>query len=107
MQSPSLPRGRERSPDEEVKEVTQPEVVAGKRLVGPLNISDEEWREYEWFYGDEPRLYRIDNPVLLFYRIGGATHRVVDTHGVTHCVPAVGHMGCVLRWFAPKRPVAF
>lgn len=74
------------------------------------NIDDEKWREYEW---DEVRqdkggnltrtgmriTYRIDNPVLLFIRPGGTTHRVVDGHGIAHCVPSVGIMGCVLRWF--------
>jgi hypothetical protein len=79
--------------------MTQPPVVAGKSLVGPLPLSDEEWREYEWI--DElgrVRSYRIAYPKALFYRTGGATHRVVDTSGVTHCIPAPGQLGCVLRW---------
>jgi len=59
------------------------------------DLSDEMWREYDW----GGRVYRINAPQLLvFRRDGGTTHRVVDSEGVIHCVPAVGHMGCVLRW---------
>lgn len=54
----------------------------------------EKWREYD-FGG---RTYRIDNPVTLFFRKAGTTHRVVDSNGIVHCVPAPGHFGCVLRW---------
>lgn len=67
------------------------------------DLSDELWREYD-FGG---RVYRIDNPVSLY--VGKTTHRVVDAKGLVHCVPTVGHLGCVLRW-QPKdagRPVAF
>jgi hypothetical protein len=65
----------------------------------------EAWREYD-FGG---RVYRIDAPVTLFYREGGTTHRVVDAAGVTHCVPAPGHQGCVLRWLSKDAgcPVVF
>ena len=59
-----------------------------------FDISTEEWREYDW--GD--RIYRIDKPQKLFIRLGGSTHRVVDSQGITHCIPSVGVMGCVLRW---------
>jgi hypothetical protein len=58
------------------------------------NISNELWREYD-FGG---RVYRIDNPVTLYTRPGGTTHRVVTADKVTHCVPAPGVNGCVLRW---------
>lgn len=58
------------------------------------DISCEMWREYD-FGG---RIYRIDAPLQLFMRIGGTTHRVVDSNGVVHCVPAPGKEGCVLRW---------
>lgn len=77
-------------------------------LVGPLDLTDEEYREYEWYHHDspQPRCYRIDNPKALYYRVGGATHRIVDSNGVTHCVPAPGVMGCVLRWKADPE-VAF
>lgn len=44
------------------------------------------------------RVYRIGNPVELYTRPGGTTHRVVDSAGVVHCVPAPGIFGCVLRW---------
>lgn len=59
-----------------------------------LDISAELWREYDW----DGRIYRIDNPVTLYIRPGGTTHRVVDASGVAHCIPSVGEHGCVLRW---------
>lgn len=58
------------------------------------DVTTEEYREYD-FGG---RVYRINRPVSLFYRIGGSTHRVVDADGVAHCVPAPGVGDCVLRW---------
>lgn len=60
------------------------------------DISSEEWREYE-FGG---RTYRIVAPRELWSRPGGTTHRVVDAAGITHCIPAPGVNGCVLRWKA-------
>jgi hypothetical protein len=74
------------------------------------SIDSELWREYEW---DEIRMdtegnmcrtgarvtYRIEAPKLLFIRPGGSTHRIVDDKNVAHCVPAVGLLGCVIRWF--------
>jgi hypothetical protein len=66
----------------------------------PRDISTESWREYDF----EGRVYRIEQPKQLF--IGSTTHRVVDAAGVTHCVPAPGHQGCVLRWEATP-PVSF
>lgn len=65
-----------------------------------FDISHELWREYEWDSRSVP--YRINNPVSLFLRPGGTTHRVVDSEGIVHCVPSVGIMGCVLRWKNPK-----
>ena len=66
------------------------------------DLSDEEWREYEWNYymGDimHSRIYRIEKPKYVFWRDGGTTHRVVDNDGVAHCIPAPGQMGCALRW---------
>ena len=53
------------------------------------DISKELWREYDW----PARFsfpYRIENPVKLFIRPGGSTHRVVDSEGIVHCVPSVG-----------------
>jgi hypothetical protein len=58
------------------------------------NITTELWREYD-FGG---RVYRIETPATLFYRIGGTTHRIVDSLGIAHCIPAPGINGCVLRW---------
>lgn len=58
------------------------------------DITTEEWREYDF----EGRVYRIDNPHTLFTRPKGTTHRVVDSTGQVHCVPAPGEHGCVLRW---------
>lgn len=58
------------------------------------DLTVEEWREYD-FGG---RVYRINNPVSLFTRPGGTTHRVVDVAGIAHCMPAPGQYGCVLRW---------
>lgn len=57
----------------------------------------EEWREYD-FGG---RTYRIEKPVSVRFRIGGTTHRVTDSVGIVHCVPAPGVEGCVLRWKGP------
>jgi hypothetical protein len=58
------------------------------------DISTEAYREYD--FGE--RVYRITNPVKLFFRKGGSTHRVVDSDGVVHCLPGPGYCGCVLRW---------
>jgi len=67
------------------------------------DISKELWREYD-FNG---RVYRIDNPKLLF--IGSGAHRVLDATGVVHCAPAPGHEGCVVRWMPrdASEPVQF
>lgn len=69
------------------------------------DISTEVWREYE-FGG---KVYRINSPKLLYWRQGGTTHRVVDSDGIVHCVPAPGNNGCVLRWFCGegKPPIQF
>lgn len=69
------------------------------------DLTDEAYREYD-FGG---RVYRIENPVTLYFRPGGTTHRVLDAAGVVHCVPAPGVNGTVLRWFVKdgKAPVAF
>lgn len=69
------------------------------------DISHELWREYDFC----DRVYRINNPKELYYRPGGTTHRVTDGDGVSHCVPAPGFYGCVLRWKNPPdmAPVQF
>ncbi len=80
--------------------VPRPELTAG-------DLSDEAWREYTFPDGT---CYRIDNPVTLYTRPGGTTHRVVDAGGYVHCVAFPGlHGSTVLRW-RPKKadsPVAF
>lgn len=82
-----------------------------------FDLSCEQYREYD-FGG---RIYRINNPktLVIFYRpdsdrgaghsIQGDTHRVVDTDGITHCVPRPGIDGCVLRWIDRdnEEPVKF
>ena len=69
------------------------------------SLGTEEWREYD-FGG---RTYRIDQPVRLYYREGGTTHRVLDQYGVVHCIPAPGTGDCILRWKSNdgEEPVAF
>ena len=57
------------------------------------DLSAEAWREYD----TGKRVYRIDNPVKLFMRPGGSTHRVLDSNGVVHCVIAPS-AECILRW---------
>ena len=69
------------------------------------DLSSEKYREYDF----EGRVYRIDNPKTLYYKRLGSTHRVLDSEGVVHCIPAPGCHGCVLRWESkdPKKPVQF
>lgn len=69
----------------------------------PKDVSAEAWREYD-FAG---RVYRIDDPVALI--IGKTTHRIIDSNGIVHLVPAPGHCGCALRWLPrdSAKPVQF
>lgn len=60
------------------------------------DLSDESYREYDIPGRSEP--YRIENPVCLYQREGGSTHRVLASDGIVHCLPAPGVKGCVLRW---------
>lgn len=74
--------------------------VAGLKL---SDISCELYREY--VIDGTP--YRIAEPVGLYIREGGTTHRVVDSLGITHCVPFPAAK-TVLRWknragFAPVK----
>ena len=71
-----------------------------------FDISHEIWREYDMAGG---RVYCIDHPQTLYLRPGGTTHRVVDSDGVAHCLPAPGVLDCVLRWknAKDKPPVEF
>lgn len=71
------------------------------------DLTDELWREYMWEGRKEP--VRIMEPVELVTRVGGTTHRVVDSKGEVTCVPTVGERGCFLKW-KPKEgfnPVQF
>lgn len=54
----------------------------------------EEWREYV-FNGS---VYRIEKPVAVYFRDGGSTHRVEDSDGVFHIVPAPGNGDAVIRF---------
>lgn len=70
------------------------------------DLRDEEYREYVLESG---KVYRIVAPQTLWVRMGGNTHRVLDSEGVVHCVPGPGYRNAVLRW-KPKSgtdPVAF
>lgn len=65
-------------------------------LIGPLNLSSEAWREYRYENG---YVYCIEDPVALYRREGGTTHRVVTRSGVVHCVPCgKDHPNTVIRW---------
>lgn len=67
-------------------------------LVGPKDLSVELYREY---IDPKGNVYRISDPVALYYREGGSTHRVVDREGVTHCVAfpsGYGGAQITLRW---------
>lgn len=68
------------------------------------DISCERYREYD--FGD--RVYRIENPIGLYLRAGGTTHRIVDKDGTSHCAPFPGKH-TVIRWvnWDLTRPVNF
>jgi hypothetical protein len=72
------------------------------------DIYNESWREYEWESEFGVRTVRIENPITLYFRPNGSTHRVWDGN-VVYCIPAPGRMGCVLKWSPkdPTRPVEF
>lgn len=59
------------------------------------DISSEAVRQYE---AAGVGAYTIENPVGLYTRDGGTTHRVVDSNGVVHCVPFPNEGRTVLRW---------
>lgn len=63
------------------------------------DLTCEHYREYE-FAG---KTYRISDPVAGYFRRGATTHKILDSQDVVHCVPAPGHLGCVLRW-SPRDP---
>jgi len=101
---PALTRSTERAKAKMtvVNECAKHEGRSGD-LLGPYDLTDEAWREYQ--FGDIA--YRIYDPVSLYFRKSGSTHRVVDVEGVTHCVPAPGFNNCVLRWKSPGTGVSF
>ena len=74
------------------------EALTSKPACSKLTESDlsaEAWREYFMLHNNS--VYRIENPVKLYMRPGGTTHRVLDSKGIVHCVIAPGPE-CVLRW---------
>lgn len=78
------------------------------------DISKEAWREYVWKKDGIQHVYRIESPktlVLKKYPDGrpGSTHRVIDFSDVVHIVPAIGQLGCVVRYMPenPEEPVQF
>jgi len=87
------------------------EKASDHKLKGPLDLSNELWRSYEWIADDAGhlRVHTVQTPMKLWYREGSTTHRVQDDMGIVHCVPAPGVMGCVLRWKGKKDsdPVQF
>lgn len=64
------------------------------------DISKELYRTYKWIDPISGNMieHRINKPITLFYASGHTTHRVVDSVGIVHCIPAVGYFGCVLYW---------
>lgn len=74
-----------------------------KKELTQHNLTTEAWREYDFVdrFSGVRRIYRIENPILLYIYEGCTTHRVVDEQGIVHCVPAIGCCQCVLRW-SPK-----
>lgn len=72
-----------------------------------FDITCELWRSYD-IPGRDGR-YTISNPQKLFIREGGTTHRVLDSEGIVHCVPAPGNCGCILTWKNkdPEKPCNF
>ena len=72
-------------------------------------LTEVLWREYE-FDGTNGRVtYRIEQPWAFYWAPGHSTHRVVDSEGVVHIVPAPGSEGCVVRYKKPEnvKPVEF
>lgn len=100
-----LPRGRSSNYTGPAAESVRPNMSSELKT---LDITCEEWREYEFGPADFRTTYRITAPVSFAFRDGGTTHRVVDSTGVVHCVPIPGREGCVLRWKSKDtmKPVA-
>ena len=68
-----------------------------------FDISSEEYREVIYLLNGS--VYRIDRPVKLFHRKGGATHHVLDESGMFHCYPAP-EVCCLtaIRWKNREEP---
>lgn len=79
----------------EIKKNAEP-IVATPSDLNKFDISCEEYREYYLVASDYT--YRINNPVSLYVRKGGTTHRVIDADGVAHCVLSPETGRSVLRW---------
>ena len=70
----------------------------GEDVLVSLETANEVYREYD-FSG---RVYRIERPTSVEYRMDGTTHRVFtldpeSNKEVMHVVPAPGYFGCVVR----------
>ena len=69
-----------------------------------LPIDNEVSRTYSFFSilpgMTEPKHfeYKIEDPMVLYTREGGTTHRVQDIDGIVHNVPAPGYSGCTVTW---------
>ena len=64
------------------------------------NLEDEAVREYEVF---GVGTYRIVNPVGIYARPGGTTHRIVDQNGTCHCIAYPNEGRTTLRWIPRNR----
>lgn len=58
------------------------------------STTDELYREYVFL--PDMHVYKIAFPIVLIIRAGGTTHRIIDSEGITHCVPF--RPGVVVRW---------
>lgn len=72
-----------------------------------FNLSKEQSRTYSIPVLDNGKItdireYKIDNPIKLFTREGGTTHRVQDETGQVHCVPAPSPKSGVTFTWIPK-----
>lgn len=69
--------------------------------IKPRDISHELWRDYRFIGKDKTVVrYKIKKPKLLY--VGNTTHRIVDSDGVTHILPAPGYHGCAVRFKNPE-----
>lgn len=73
--------------------------MAASKELKAFDISTEAWREYDFMdrFSGVQRVYRIIEPVTVVIYDGSTTHRVIDSQGIVHIVPAIGCCQCVLR----------